>query len=128
MIDASQQPLNLKSFTGDLEIVGNGVAPAIKGLPLRIKIEDLEIEFEFNTDKSNDTRIERRVVEKKLFIVLTNFNNSLGTGIIDPMEFARLKNRKMYLSFWIWTPSSEEGKRIINWTILQGSEIIKTEE
>ena len=127
MVDTAQQFAEIKAFTGDLEIIGNGLAPATKDMPVKIKIDDLELEFEFVTDKTNNANVERRVVDKKLYIVLTNFNNSLGTGMIEPIEFGHIKNRKLYVSFWIWTPSVEEGRRIINWTILRGSEIQKTE-
>ena len=102
MIDNSQQTTEIKSFCGDLEVIGNGIAPSTINLPLSIKIKDLELTFEFDSDNSKEMKVERRIDGKKLTLLLLNFDNSLGSGIIEPVEFGFLDNRKLFLSYWIW--------------------------
>lgn len=128
MIDSSQQTSDVKAFCGDLEVIGNGIAPSTIDLPLSIKIKDLELMFRFETDDSKEMKIEEKVNGKKLTLILMNFDNSLGSGVIEPVEFGFMDKRKLYLSYWIWTPSKNDAKRIINWTLLQGKEEIKKEE
>jgi phospholipase/lecithinase/hemolysin len=38
-------------------------------------------------------KVEKRIDGKKLTIVLINFNNSLGSGMIEPAEFGFMDNR-----------------------------------
>jgi Domain of unknown function (DUF6864) len=128
MIDTNQQNNIVTSYSGNLKVIGNGISPATKEFPLKLKVRDLEIEFEFTDDKSNETVEERRIVGKKLFLVLKNFNNSLGTGVVNPVKFGFIDKKEIFLSYWVWTPNIKDGKRIINWTILQSEEEMKTEE
>lgn len=127
MIDNIQSNI-ISAYSGDLEIIGNGIAPTTASFPIKLRIKDLELSFEFDTDDSKDMKVERRIDGKKLTLVLINFNNSLGSGLIEPTEFGFMDNRKLYISYWVWTPSRNDSKRIINWTILQGKEEIKTGE
>lgn len=127
MIEINQQDDVVNSYSGNLKVIGNGITPATKDMPLKLKIQDLEIEFEFEDDKSNETKEERRIVGKKLFIVLKNFNNALGTGVIEPSKFGFLNNKEIFISYWVITPNAADKKRIVHWTILQSEEIMKTE-
>ena len=128
MIEINQQNNVANSYSGNLKVIGNGITPATKSMPLKIKIQDLEIEFEFEDDKTNETKEERRIVGKKLFLVLRNFNNAFGTGVIEPSKFGFLDNKEIFLSYWVITPNKADGKRLVNWTILQSEEVMKTEE
>lgn len=126
MIENIQNPDFITSYSGDLQIVGNGIAPCTVNMPLRLKIKDLEIIFEFDSDESKEMKEIRQIDGKKLTLTLFNFDNSLGSGIIEPVEFGFMDNKKIYISYWIWTPSNKDSKRIINWTVLQGKELIKS--
>lgn len=128
MIEINKQNNIANSYSGELKVIGNGITPATKKMPLKIKIQDLEIEFEFIDDKTNETEEERRIIGKKLLLILKNFNNSLGTGVIEPSEFGFLDKKKIYLSYWVVTPNTADGKRLVSWTILQSEEEIKTEK
>ena len=124
MIDTSKQFL-VKSFSGELEIVGNGVAPVTGHSPLKLQVADLEIELHFEVDpKEKESSYNMEIDGKKLVLTSKNFDNALGTGVIKPIAIGHLQKRKLYLSYWVWTPSSGEGNRIINWTILLGGEQI----
>ena len=119
LIESYQEPKNITAYHGDLEIIGDGVSPSTSDNPLKIKIHDLELCFEFLSNKTNGMKVEKKVKsDNELLLTLTNFNNSLGSGIIKPTEIGLLKNKKIYISFFIWIPNND-GSRLINWTILQ---------
>lgn len=128
MTDNTESSTKITSFVGDLEIVGNGTAPCSIESNLKLVFDDLQFEFEFINNKDvNNHSIDSRVVEKKIIFLLTNFNNSLGTGLIRPLEIGHHNGRRLYISFWVVTPNPSEGLRIINWTILKGGNINLTE-
>ncbi|GEP52722.1 hypothetical protein FNO01nite_33940 [Flavobacterium noncentrifugens] len=114
------QALKISSFVGEYEIVGNGCAPSLIDMPLKLKINDLTFEFNFISDSDNkETKVTKRNVDGKVGIFdLINFDNPLGTGALTPWHIGTISGRKLYISFWIWTPSSNDGKRIIDWTLM----------
>lgn len=130
MIELNETSPTIKSFVGELEVIGNGIVPALTEAKLRLAVNELQFEFEFVVDKEHTGfKVERKVIEKKLTFILTNFENSLGSGILNPLEIGHLNSKRLYISFWVWTPNLTEGRRLINWTMLKGGDIIiNTEE
>ena len=116
------QTLKITSFVGEYEIIGNGCAPSLLDMPLKISVEDLTFEFNFISDSNNkETKVMKKNIDEKAGIFeLVNFDNSLGTGALAPWHIGTLHSRKLYISFWVWTPNAKDGKRIINWTIMLG--------
>lgn len=114
------QALKINSFVGEYEIIGSGFAPSLLDMPLKLKVSDLTFEFNFISDSDNkETKVTKRNIEGKTGIFdFTNFDNSLGTGSIVPWHIGAFDGRKLYISFWIWTPNAKEGKRIVNWTLM----------
>lgn len=107
------------AFVGNLEVIGNGIVHVNENQPLNLLIDkNLEMSFEFIVDSNNkDSNTTTRIEGNKLIWELTNYTNSLGEGIILPIELGTLKERKMYASFFIWTPNEKETRRIINYAI-----------
>lgn len=114
------QALTVTSFVGEYEIVSNGCSPSLPDMPLKIKVNDLTFEFNFISDSDNkEIKVTKRNVDGKLGVFdLVNFENSLGTGALTPWHVGTINGRKVYISFWIWTPNANDGKRIVNWTIM----------
>lgn len=114
------QTLKITSFVGEYEVIGNGCAPSLLDMPLKINVEDLSFEFNFISDSNNkETKVMKKNIDEKAGIFeLVNFDNSLGTGTLAPWHVGTLHNRKLYISFWVWTPNAKDGKRIINWTLM----------
>lgn len=125
MIDTNQDSIPIKVYSGDLEIIGNGIVPTTQDRILKIKVDTLEFQFYFVKDENEKSKIGRKVVDGKMHIILTNFNKSLGIGMIEPIPIGTLKGKELFISLWVWTPSEKDEKRIINWTLLQGSEVQK---
>lgn len=114
------QALTIKSFVGEYEIIGSGFAPSLLDMPLKIKVEDLTLEFNFISDSDEKERkVKKRNVENKTAIFdFINFENQLGSGSIAPWHIGSITGRKLFISFWVWTPNPTDGKRIINWTLM----------
>lgn len=111
----------IKTFVGDLEVIENGIVHANNDQPLRLIIDELEMTFHFNSDPENkQLSTISKVVDKNLIWELTNYTNPLGSGVISPLELGSLNNRKLYASFFVWTPNEYDGKRIINYVIYLG--------
>lgn len=89
---------------GDYLVVDSGVLHT-KGLPLSIEIDTMKIEFNFRDDKKfPESEVESVVDENnklKLGLNLYNFNNILGSGYIDPIEFGTFKGVKYYITFMV---------------------------
>jgi hypothetical protein len=116
--------LNVKNFVGDLEVIHNGTIHVTKDKPLVLQIDDLKMKFNFlidNKEKSFHTNY--FVKDDTLHWELTNYTNSLGTGIIEPVIIGTLKRRKLYASFFVWTPNANEERRIINFVLYLGEEV-----
>lgn len=111
--------LNVKAQIGNLEVIGDGTVHANMEQKLNLVIGGtLDMEFDFIQDKNDkEFRTKSRVDGGKWIWELTNYNNSLGTGVITPIEIGTLKARKLYVSFWIWTPEEGTGRRIINYVV-----------
>jgi hypothetical protein len=114
----------VKAYSGNLEIIGNGTAHVNSEQPLLLVIGgNLEMEFEFLSDsKDSEFRTSYRVEEGKWIWELTNYNNSLGSGIISPLQVGTLEERKLFVSFFVWTPNEKEGRRIVNYVVYQEKE------
>lgn len=108
---------DIKVFSGDFEVIKDGVAHVTNENILKIVINNLEIHFDFvdNTEVKGQS-IEREVDREIWKWKLVNFNNSLGTGLIEPFEMGTLKGIKLYISFFVWTPGSN-GRRVINYVL-----------
>ena len=114
----------VKAFTGNLEIIGNGTAHVNLEQPLNLVIGgNLKMEFEFIHDtKNSNFRTTYRVEDGKWIWELYNYINSLGSGIITPIQVGTLEERKLFVSFYVWTPDEKEGRRVVNYVVYQEME------
>ena len=109
---------NIETFVGDLKVIKDGTVHISNESKLKLKIDTLEMEFDFISDTENkETKFDRVVNGNKWIWKLTNFNNSLGEGVLVPLAIGTLKNCKLFASFFVWTPDTNLGKRIINYVL-----------
>lgn len=128
--DGNSEPL-VKAYVGDLEVVGNGIVQVTKDKNLLLVLGSiLKMEFKFESDKeNNEFSINRHIGKnKRLIWTLTNFNNALGTGIINPIELGSLSKRKVFVGFFVWSPVPKSGNRIVNYTIYLGDKSEKEDK
>jgi hypothetical protein len=106
-----------RTFVGDFEVLTDGTVHISSERPLHVMLNDLKVEFTFHTDSANlSQRVSYTAVQQKtLTINIYNFNNSFGTGILDPVKIGTLSDRELFCTFFVWTPSLAEGMRIVNY-------------
>jgi hypothetical protein len=113
--------MNVKSYIGNLEIIGNGNVHVSAENPLNLIIgNELEMEFIFLPDtKDKNFRTTYKTEGKKWIWELFNFNNPLGTGVLKPIEVGTLNAKKLFVSFYSWKPNENSEVRIVNYVIYQ---------
>ncbi len=65
--------------------------------------ESINIEFKFLYDDSNETKTSIQSPENgRVIFDLTNYTNSLGTGITKPVEIGALNDKKIFVIFYAY--------------------------
>ena len=90
-------------------------------LTLSFKFDDFlfDIKLIFNTDDSIEGGITKNVNGNKIEIKCTNFNNSLGTGTIKPIDIAIIDGKNLYIHFWshLYTSEKDASVRKLEYTV-----------
>lgn len=108
----------IKTLVGTLEVFDNKIVHVTQDSDLSITIDNITILITFTNDKTEKDRIKKEIVDSAtLKIVCNNFENPLGEGVIAPIEIGHYNGRKLYLSFFVWTPNSSQGRRIVNYCL-----------
>lgn len=103
---------------GNLEVIDNKVVHVTKTSQLSINIDRLTLIIDFSNDKNEFSKVSKEVVnDTTLRIVCNSFNNPLGEGILEPIEIGTLEGKKMYLSFFVWTPDLSFERRVVNYCL-----------
>jgi hypothetical protein len=112
---------------GDLEVLTGGtiVVPQDSIISLRPNQTDTyTIELSF-VSEGNGTSIDSHVVDnKKLQLKLKNFDNSLGTGNIEPMEVGTHESRTLFLMFVAYMIGTKpNNSRVLHYTFYMGKKV-----
>lgn len=107
----------MKITTGqeNYEVLDTGTIITFKDEPISFQIApDLKIVMSFNTDKDvKDQKMDYKAVSNnELEIILTNFNNSLGTGNAAPLPLAKINNKQVYLNFVVYAFDEKSNKTV----------------
>jgi len=83
------------------------------------EIKNLKFKVVFaNNEEIKDYSASVHLIENSYMqITLTNFNNSLGTGLTVPFEVGHLNGRKLFLQFIVYT-LGETGTKMFAYTWL----------
>ena len=98
----------MKITTGinDFEILGSGTIISFKDETINFELSpQVKIILRFVQDNDvKDQKMDFRIINSnQIEILLTNFNNSLGTGNVEPLELATIDNKKIYLNFVVYS-------------------------
>lgn len=108
----------IKTLVGTLEVLDNKIVHVTQDSDLSIIIDNITILITFINDKTEKDKIKKEIVDgTTLRIVCNNFENSLGEGVLLPIEIGHYNGRKLFLSFFVWTPNSSQGRRIVNYCL-----------
>ncbi|HIF9174799.1 TPA: DUF6864 domain-containing function [Photobacterium damselae] len=76
---------------------------------ISIGIEDMTLKFVFENDNNEKGSSYRGNVEGNTFTMsLINFKNSLGEGVLTPLEIGQLNGKRLLISFYVTTLSTQE--------------------
>ncbi|ENU16262.1 hypothetical protein QUG64_06415 [Acinetobacter lwoffii] len=119
VFSASPPRFTIQKFVGELKVIDSGVLHCESSKPIRFLIDDFELVFNFiNNDAISTQKIETKAENNpglKLKLTLMNFNNPLGSGLLDPVQVVFYKGREIYVSFFTIVV---EGNRQFNYSIL----------
>jgi Domain of unknown function (DUF6864) len=118
----------MKIITGGKEVIGSGTVISFGTESVQFVIDDkpkdMTIEFKFIDDPSVKGSItESKIIdESSLVMTFKNFNNSLGTGNVEPISIGTSNNRPLFLSYRIYALGSK-GMKTIHYTWYLGEAI-----
>lgn len=117
------------SIGKEYEVVESATVITHDDKDVSFKIDELTIRFIFKVDKSNEeTSLSSEIVDNKtLNLILTNYNNPLGQGLIRPVELGSIDGKRFLISFMIYG-LNDTGAKTIHVTFLSGNKIPKNNE
>jgi len=93
--------INIKSYVGDLEIIGSGNAHVTQGKKLKIEFVPVKIEFQFKKDENVELgKIDFTMENEILSIIFTNFIHPIGNGILDPWQIGAYEGKQLFMTFF----------------------------
>ena len=101
-----------KITSGSKEFIASGSLNTFDQTPILLEISDnnkkfLKIQFEFKTDKDiSETKTEVAINEDTMVFSLTNYDNPLGTGLVEPLQFAKYNSKLLYILFYVYSHST----------------------
>lgn len=107
----------IKIMTGDnnYEILATGTVITFKEEPIKFQLaKDLKIIISFKLDKElKEQKMDFNAINNnELEIILTNFNNSLGTANFEPLPLAKMNNHQVYLNLMIYALNESSNKTV----------------
>ena len=102
----SNMNIPIKVTTSGYEVISSGVVH-LTGTELKFNLANLVVKYIFKTDSDGTSRYSGEVIDNELIISLYNFSNSLGEGIIKPLEIGNLNGRKLFATCFIHTPDAD---------------------
>lgn len=118
--------LKIKVEIDNLEVIGCGMLHSTSGKEIIITLDNqmtLYIRFKKDIQK----KLSRAAItpfendSNKGYLDIYNFENSLGSGILEPMRIGDINNREVYFSFYTWFFTNDN--RIINYVFYLGEQL-----
>lgn len=109
--------ISLEIKVGGKDLITSGIVH-LEQAEFELSIGGLSLLFRFKNEESPGGRYAGSVVDGKLIFELINHNNSLGEGVFSPIEIGKLKNHKLYITYFVHTV--EENKRSFEFALYLG--------
>lgn len=102
--------MNVK--VGEYDVFDNGVVITHANKDIEFKISTLFIKVKFFKDDENTGQsVTPSLLEGNcLQLTLTNFENSLGTGLTEPIEIGTINGKKLFFQFIVHSLADGETK------------------
>lgn len=82
------------------------------------KTFSFEIILEFIKNDEKEQNLSKAVEENTITFKCINFNNSLGTGTVEPLSIATIGGKKLFLHFWSYL-MGDASVRKVEYTFLE---------
>lgn len=82
------------------------------------RIAPLQFTLEFKTIKDSPVNIETVSDDKSMRIILTNFNNPIGQGIVRPINVGTINEKDIYIQFVVYS-LGDTGSKVIHYTWME---------
>jgi len=112
LIQSTQYPL--KVSTGGNEVIATGTVHLTEP-EVKFELANLIIKYKFITD-SGEPRFTAEVINNEMIINLHNFTNSLGEGLLKPIEIGTLNERVLMATCYVHT--TENNIRQFHYTFM----------
>jgi hypothetical protein len=117
----------IKTKIGELDVYEKGSLINPNGENIEISLgskSQFLAEFKFTADKENkETRLEPYKLDKiGIGLNFMNFNNSLGTGNVNPIRVGWLESRNLFLNYRVFGINDDKGV-IFEYTWLLGKKV-----
>lgn len=114
----SNTSIQIKKYIDDMEVLETGILHLLKlDNVIKIHVSNLILEFHFKENKEvSELNVTAETIgNNKVVLTLTNFNNELGEGILQPTELGIVNGTKLFFTF---LTHSIVDKRSFSYTIL----------
>lgn len=111
---------DMKICVGEYEVYDSGSVLSHGDKEILFEIKNLKIKIKFVSDSENanyDVKISLIDNNACLLLTLVNFNNSLGTGLTNPVEIGTINGSRLYLQFVVYQ-LGESDTRMLSYTWL----------
>ena len=113
--------MDFKIEVGDMSVLQSGTVIGVVNQSIEFLIDDLTIEFIFVDNEDREQVVNPESVSNKhLKLTFINFNNSLGTGNIEPLKIGSYGDNHLLLSYRIYSLGENVGKTL-HYTFLTAS-------
>ena len=109
---SAQLPVKFKSAGKD--VIASGVVHTYSNDNLELVLENFKLIIEFRNDPQKEQVTESQTISPtEIKLILYNFSNPLGTGLIEPIKFGTLRNRELFFAFNVYSLTTSSIKTFI---------------
>lgn len=115
-----------KVKVGDFDVIESGSVITMIDSDIHFFVKGLEFVFIFTKTDGNEPRIKAVSNNgRKLVIELQNFDNSLGTGNVNPIPMGRINGNDLFIMFRV--TKLDKGGRTMHYSWLSKPAVVNTE-
>lgn len=113
---------------GPFEVIASGIVITFKKNPIELTFgspnKPMKLIMVFQDEEGKEEkRVKPNYIDANtLEVTFINFKNSVGTGSKEPIPFAKLEGRQLYLNYRIY--SLPDADKTFHYTIYRGEEVV----
>jgi hypothetical protein len=112
----------MKILSGNLQVWQHGIVFTNKHFPITFDLDpELKITLKFIDDHSTtESSTDFKAIDSNTGqIILTNYNNVLGTGVPEPYRIGNIGDIDIYFAFWIYRVHEQVANKKVEFTFFK---------